>query len=257
MKLDFHCHTSEGSPDSMVSLLDTIKLLHSNGFNGAVITDHNSYKGYDKFKNTDINYNDFVLIRGIEYDTRDAGHMLIILPNKYNVDIFTVKGMYLIDVLKIVKKLGGIIGPAHPFDYYKFGMFNHIKWLSNIDILSEFDFIEGFNSCSTLEGNYLAQNLGSLYNKPLVGGSDSHRLMSVGKASTTLSVDIIDNDSLIEEMKYKKNIIGLNGEQFIGAAMLNHGKLYDFGLKSYWFYNSLISKTKVKKLELIFDILGV
>ena len=46
MKIDMHCHVKEGSPDSKVSLDEYITILKANGFEGMLITDHDTYKGY-------------------------------------------------------------------------------------------------------------------------------------------------------------------------------------------------------------------
>lgn len=52
MKIDMHCHVKEGSIDSKVSLEDYITLLKKKGFQGMVITDHNTYNGYRYWKTT-------------------------------------------------------------------------------------------------------------------------------------------------------------------------------------------------------------
>ncbi len=50
MKIDMHCHVKEGSIDSKVSLDEYITILKSKGFQGMVVTDHNTYKGYRYWK---------------------------------------------------------------------------------------------------------------------------------------------------------------------------------------------------------------
>lgn len=50
MKIDMHCHVKEGSIDSKVSLDEYITILKSKGFQGMVVTDHNTYKGYRHWK---------------------------------------------------------------------------------------------------------------------------------------------------------------------------------------------------------------
>ena len=49
VKFDMHCHTAEGSVDAKVGIDDYIKILKSKGFNGMVVTDHDSYDGYDAY----------------------------------------------------------------------------------------------------------------------------------------------------------------------------------------------------------------
>ena len=46
MKIDMHCHVKEGSIDSKVSLDEYITKLKEHGFDGMLITDHDTYKGY-------------------------------------------------------------------------------------------------------------------------------------------------------------------------------------------------------------------
>ena len=75
MKIDMHCHVKEGSIDSKVGLEEYITILKKHGFQGMVITDHDTYNGYRYWKNNikGKKHTDFVVLKGIEYDTRDAG----------------------------------------------------------------------------------------------------------------------------------------------------------------------------------------
>ena len=43
MKLDMHCHTKEGSIDAKVPIQEYITKLVKEGFDGMLVTDHNSY----------------------------------------------------------------------------------------------------------------------------------------------------------------------------------------------------------------------
>lgn len=82
MKLDMHCHVKEGSIDSRVSLDEYITILKEQGFQGMLITDHDTYKGYRYWKKNmrGKKHTDFVVLKGIEYDTCDAGHIIVIMP---------------------------------------------------------------------------------------------------------------------------------------------------------------------------------
>ena len=70
-----HCHTKEGSLDGKVSIGEYIRILKSQGFSGMLVTDHDSYNGFrryrDKLKGS---IKDFIVLKGVEYDTIDAGH---------------------------------------------------------------------------------------------------------------------------------------------------------------------------------------
>ena len=58
MKFDMHCHTKEGSVDARVSIEDYIKTLREKGFDGMLVSDHDSYDGYRYWRKN---------IRGKEY----------------------------------------------------------------------------------------------------------------------------------------------------------------------------------------------
>lgn len=209
MMLDMHCHCREGSPDALVSIEDTIIKLIKKGYDGMLVTDHDSYNG---FKSIRKNYGDFVILRGIEYDSLDAGHLIIVLPTDKPYDIFEYRGMAVKDVLKIVHVLGGIVGPAHPYDYSRLGVCN-TKNRNNSDIFRQFDFIETFNGCLNKKSNILSEYLAKEYNKPCFGGSDSHTINSVGLGYTKLPINIKTESELIELVKISNyNTFKADGE---------------------------------------------
>ena len=142
MKLDMHCHTKEGSPDSHVAIEDFIKILIDKGFDGMLVTDHDSYGGYRYYEeNLKDKYPDFVVLKGIEYDTLDAGHIVVVMPTGTDMKIFEHKGLPLWSLIRIVHGYGGILGPAHscgePFlSIYSTGIYKLDK-----SITKKFDFI--------------------------------------------------------------------------------------------------------------------
>ena len=50
LKIDMHCHTAEGSIDARVGIVDYVKELINKGVDGMLVTDHNSYKGYEHWQ---------------------------------------------------------------------------------------------------------------------------------------------------------------------------------------------------------------
>ena len=102
MKLDMHCHTKEGSPDGKVPLLENIELLKRKGFQGMLISDHNSYKAYRYYKNLPDKPKDFTVLCGIEYDTLDAGHILVIMPSGICPKIMELRGLPVFLLIEIV-----------------------------------------------------------------------------------------------------------------------------------------------------------
>ena len=95
MKLDMHCHVKEGSIDSKVSLDEYITLLKERGFDGMLITDHDTYKGYRhwKYQMKGKVHDDFVVLKGIEYDTCDGGHILCIMPEGVKMRLLELRGL--------------------------------------------------------------------------------------------------------------------------------------------------------------------
>ena len=74
MKLDMHCHVREGSIDSRIAIEEYIRRLQEKGIDGMLVTDHDTYNGFRYWKNhiKGKKYRDFVVLKGIEYDTVDA-----------------------------------------------------------------------------------------------------------------------------------------------------------------------------------------
>ena len=67
MKIDMHCHVKEGSIDSKVGLDEYITKLKEHGFEGMLITDHDTYKGYRhwKYHMKGKVHEDFVVLKGL------------------------------------------------------------------------------------------------------------------------------------------------------------------------------------------------
>lgn len=238
-----HVHTAEGSVDGKVSIFDTVDKLKMLGFNGMVVTDHNSYKGYEAWKAS--GRTDFVVVKGIEYDTADAGHIIVIVPESMNTDIFTLRGLKITTLIDIVHKMGGILGPAHPYEYERLGIGNNPRWFNRLDIFSKFDFIEGFNSCCGEMGNFLAQATAKKFKKQYTAGSDSHRIDCVGMARTIFSCDITDTNSLINAIKHH-NIGDAVGDYF-ESSLVRHRRAFSIGLYGFYLFNKAVSIIKAPR----------
>ena len=249
-----HCHTSEGSPDAVVSLNETIYELKRKGFDGMLVSDHDSYNGYKSLK---VFPKDFLILRGIEYDSLDGGHLLIILPSCMKYDIFEYRGMRVVDVIKIVHALGGIVGPAHPYDYSKLGFCN-TKNKNNLSILSQFDFIETFNACLNKKSSILCEYLAKELNKPCFGGSDSHKLSAVGLGYTDFKCDISNEDDLIALVKKSDfKSFKASGEFFERKYEKLHSISIMTGGYMYGLLNSCLAFRHKNDSNIILDALGV
>ena len=255
MKMDMHCHTKEGSLDALASMEEYVERLMELGYDGMMITDHNSYKGYENWLRVEKNIQAklpegkrFVVLKGIEYDTHNSGHMIIVLPDGVSSRIFEARGLSVEQLQKIVHELGGIIGPAHPYGNGYYAIMRTHKGKKHPEILEKFDFIETFNGKTSLFGNNMADILAKRYNKPGIAGSDSHIMKDMGKVYTIFKEDINCNNDLIDYILAEKQI------QVGGEA---YKKLYRFytrfvekcGIGGYWVYNKVgtVYRTPARK----------
>ncbi|MCQ2547343.1 MAG: PHP domain-containing protein [Clostridia bacterium] len=198
MKFDLHCHTKEGSFDSKVPVSEYVSKYRMLGYDGFMIADHNSYRGcraWHKIQNHP-KYKDFTVICGIEYDTKDAGHVLVIMPDGVYLPLLKIRGMRCSKLVNVVHSLGGILGLAHPFGIPSSSAMGFR--LMNNDLIHQMDFIETFNTCEKEDSNRLATELAAKYGLPGFAGTDAHSGKYIGMAATETSREIRCNNDLIE-----------------------------------------------------------
>lgn len=255
MKFDMHCHTKEGSIDSTVSIKRYIELLQAQDFGGMLVTDHNSYKGYDYWKQHKSEMpQDFTVLRGIEYDTKDAGHYIVIMPDGIDLKVLKMRGMSLETLIKIVHNFGGVLGPAHPFGVRSASAMFFKKLKRNPKILRELDFLEGFNTCEKEKANRIAQTLARRYGLQCFAGSDSHREKYVGTAYTVFDRDISCNNDLIEAVK-EHGVAAYGGieRKFLKKHKLRNAFYTTWSFKAYnrslGFLYTPVRNHKLKKLS--------
>lgn len=254
MKFDLHCHTKEGSLDSRVSVREFVHKFMALGFDGFMISDHNSYKGckaWDAIKD-DPRYRNFCVIRGIEYDTKDAGHILVIMPDGLYLRILSIRGMRCSKLIKIVHFFGGILGPAHPFGVASSSLMGFKNM--NMRLMRKFDFIETFNTCESPESNRRAAILAEDCGVPTFAGSDSHVSEYIGMACTEIDADIRCNNDLIAAVKSGTKITAGGTER--GESKKAKKKEHWIGILSFKLYNRGIAKLispyrKIKRRTLL------
>ena len=247
MKLDMHCHTHEGSVDSKIGVEEYIRILKEKGYDGMLITDHDTYNGYRYWKEhlKGKKYKDFVVLKGIEYDTNNAGHMLVVMPENVKLRILEMRGDAAADAaLFIVHAFGGIVGPAHPFGEKYLSFTNTRYFRKNRNIVEKFDFIETFNSCENAERNIQARQLANIYNKPGFGGSDSHKTDCIGTAYTRLPENVTKESELIALVKAKAPIT-YGGSIYNKTTKDKIGKVNDVLIYSFWVYNKVLGLSQV------------
>lgn len=238
MKIDMHCHVKEGSPDSKISLDEYITILKANGYEGLVITDHDTYNGYRHWKNNMKGkvHDDFVVLKGIEYDTSDGGHILIIMPQGVKMRLLELKGMPVAALIDFVHRHGGVLGPAHPCGEAYMSFANTKRYYKNPELMKRFDFVEVFNACEPLESNEKAAKLAFKYGKPGIGGSDAHNPNSAGMAYTKLPERVTCETDLIELIRKKANF-EVGGILYNKTLKDRLGKANKILVYSFWIYN--------------------
>ncbi len=234
MRFDLHCHTAKGSIDAKASLADIAARLLAKGFDGMLVTDHNSFKGFDKCAQNAAK-DGFVILRGIEYDTRNAGHMLVILPDMVKCRLLSIRGMGVEHLIKLVHGCGGILGPAHPYGTGFFALM-HTRWSQkNMEtLLDNFDFVETCNAGVKHEANIRARHLAQHFGKVQTGGSDVHHIEDAGSAYTDIDGDIRSNNELIAALRRG---VGIRA----GCTENPHGSdnkiIKNAGIAGYWVMN--------------------
>ena len=205
MKFDLHCHTREGSLDSRVSILKYISEYKKLGYDGFMIADHNTYKGcaaWDELKKLpelEEELAGFTVIRGLEYDTKDAGHVLVVMPDDVYLRLLHIRGMRLRKLIYVVHSCGGVLGLAHPFGAASSSAMGFT--IMNYDLIEQLDFIEVFNTCESELSNYLAKELAAKYELPGTAGTDAHRCEYIGMACTEIDANIRCNNDFIEAIQ--------------------------------------------------------
>ncbi len=252
MKLDMHCHTKEGSPDGKTSILEMISILKQNGFDGMLVTDHNSYKGYRYYKKLKNKPKNFTVLCGIEYDTLDAGHILVIMPTGVYPKILELRGLPVLFLIELVHRYGGILGPAHPCGEKFLSIFNTRNGkLLKEKLIQRFDFIETFNACEDDISNDCARSLAARYHLPGIGGSDSHKADCTGLGYTILPETITNESELIQYIKDSEPVIS-GGSHYFHTTKQKLGKMNKVLVYSFWFYNKFLAafRSKARNLEL-------
>lgn len=245
-----HCHTKEGSLDGKVPIGEFVSILKEKGFDGMLVTDHDSYKGYRSWKaqQGDARLGDFLVLKGVEYDTIDAGHILVVMPEGVKLKILELRGLPVQFLIDIVHKNGGILGPAHPCGEKYLSITNTRKHRNQLAVMDRFDFLEGFNACESHESNATAMEIAARFELPVFGGSDAHKQDCVGLGYTEFAGKIACESDLIGLVKAKgKDACVCGGEYYTGTTKEKIGKMNGVLVQSFWCYNHLCSMARARK----------
>ncbi len=249
MKFDMHCHTREGSLDGKVPVEEYARALQEKGFDGMLVTDHNSYNGYRAWKGLkEENTDGFVVLKGIEYDTVDAGHILVIMPEDVNLRILELRGLPVRFLIEIVHRHGGILGPAHPCGEKYLSILNTGKYRNRLAVMDKFDFLEGFNACEPGDSNRRAREIADGFGLPAFGGSDAHKEDCIGLGYTIFPEEVACESDLIGLVRRKgSGACACGGTYYARTTRERIGKIKGILLQSFWFYNRLGSILRARK----------
>ncbi len=192
MKIDMHVHStysgdSDGRPE------DILKKAESVGLDGLALMDHNTLEGYRSVKNKKSS---LILVPGIEVSTEEGHVMAIGLQEEIG------KQLTMAEAIDKINEQGAIAAAPHPYRYWS-GMTEENLFSNN------WTAIEGLNGRSWHSKNVKARKAAKKMNLPIIGGSDAHRLKTVGKAYT-----IFDNIDSWEDVitQIKKGNVDAGGE---------------------------------------------
>ena len=241
VKYDLHCHSSEGSTDARFPIGEHCRVLKEHGYGGLLITDHDSYQGYEAYRRTGQKDDDFVVLRGIEYDTLEYGHVIVVLPNDAPQELYALlehRGRPLAKLIKLVHGFGGILGPAHPFGevFLSFAKTKPWKKQEKKQFMEQFDFLEGYNACESEEDNYSARLLAHYFKLPMIAGTDAHAEDYLGKACTYLPDWIKTEDDFISYYK-EGNYPKIWGRRYGHTTKDKLGFFNIYLVMGFYFYN--------------------
>lgn len=213
MKFDMHCHCWEGSVDSKIHIRDYARKLKAEGFGGMLITDHDSYRGYKYWaSHRHIMPEDFLVLKGIEYDTNDAGHFIVILPDGVDLKLLELRGMPVDKLVDLVHAYGGVLGPAHPYGMKSSSIMHYRRIHREPELFREFDFLEGLNTCEKVIANTKARELADKYDLQCTAGSDAHSEKMAGTAFTVFDRPITCNNDMIASIR-ERGIVAFGGKE--------------------------------------------
>lgn len=187
MLFDLHVHT-EISECSRLKISDILNHAKDKGLDGVCITDHqtmdirhyNIREGFQK--------DGLLIIFGMEYETVD-GDFLIFGPfENIRIDLPAK------ELLKFVKKAGGVAVAAHPFRRGR-SVSEYIVREKHCKI------IETMNGRNSNKDNKKTDIWLKTYDLKSVGGSDAHTLEELGKVKIDIKGKIIDRNSFIDALK--------------------------------------------------------
>jgi predicted metal-dependent phosphoesterase TrpH len=193
-RIDPHVHTyfsadGLGSPEAMVLA------ARAAGLDGMVVTDHDVTFGCGVLREAGLMnaegraVDGFLVIPGCEVSTAE-GHLLC-----WGVDVPWMRHAPAMEVARVVRGMGGVVVPAHPFDGMRAGIREAV-----LDGY-EWDAIEVLNAATFGGRNLRAGEYGARRGLPGTGGSDAHHPAAVGVAWTEVDAKELTVSAFLEAVR--------------------------------------------------------
>jgi predicted metal-dependent phosphoesterase TrpH len=189
MRLDLHVH-SQYSPDSHSSIEAILKQSQEVGLDGIAITDHNSVQSFFvASKLAEELELDLIIVPGAEISTSE-GHLIAL-----GTTSLLPSGTPANEVIEHIHDNGGMVVAPHPYAFFR-------KGIRNLQAL-RLDAVETFNSKQIFGlANYLANRSARHLNLGMTGGSDSHKVETIGFGYTDVNIaDGADVDHILQAIK--------------------------------------------------------
>lgn len=183
MKFDLHIHSN--CSDGRASVEEIIKAARRRGLDGIAITDHDTMKGvplgrrYIKDRKLDL-----ILIPGVEVSTSE-GHLIVL-----GVEEPPQKRMSPEETIERAHELGGIADVPHPYHPFRHALGR----------IPDADAVEVYNSKHLFGlANGRARFEARRRRIPMVAGSDSHYVETVGLGVTEIEAE--DAEEVLEAIR--------------------------------------------------------
>lgn len=187
-RFDLHIHTYY-SKDACNSPAEMIEAAIQRGMSGIAITDHDSCEAHEHLRRNPPPQG-FLVVPGVEVSTAE-GHLLCI-----GTTLPRMKGFPVREVLREIKKAGGVAIPAHPFDKWRAGI--RADTLDTLDI----DCLEVFNAAVTSRSyNEKASAYAAVRCLSGTASSDAHHKSAAGIAHTEFDLPELSIPALLEGLR--------------------------------------------------------
>jgi len=186
-RLDLHVH-SRHSPDSRESLEAIVDRAVRIGLRGFALTDHNSIAGHAELATLQARRPELVLVPGVEVSTHE-GHLLV-----YGVTAAPTAHRPIDETLRWVVEQGGVAVLAHPFRRFH-GVGAAVARRVGVPAIET---TNGHNGASANRG---ALAVASERGVGRTGGSDAHRALELGRATTRFASSVASVTEVLEELR--------------------------------------------------------